>query len=174
MFSKIMKPIDNFLNGITMYRLMLYFLIFLWGFVLILSIFSVLPFSFLELIYSTIAIFLSCYITNKFFSLVFKIPTNLESVYISALILILIILPAKTIPEFIFLIIAGILCMASKYILAINKKHIFNPVAIAVFATSLFSLGYASWWVGNQWTLPVILIGGLLIVKKIKRFSMVF
>ncbi|EKD95594.1 MAG: hypothetical protein ACD_24C00436G0004 [uncultured bacterium] len=173
MFVKATKLIDEFLNGITMYRLMLYFLIFLWGEVFILSIFNIFPFSFLQLTFSTIAILLSCYITNKLFSYIFKIPANLESVYISALILVFLVLPANTIPELAFIIVAGSLAMASKYILAINKKHIFNPAAIAVFITSLFSLGYASWWIGNQWTLPVILIGGLLIAKKIKRLSMV-
>lgn len=173
MFIKTTKLIDEFLNGITMYRLMLYFLIFLWISVFILSIFNIFPFSFLQLTFSTITILLSCYITNKLFSHVFKIPVNLESVYISALILVFLILPAKTIPELVFIIVAGFLAMASKYILAINKRHIFNPAAIAVFTTSLFSIGYASWWIGNQWTLPIILIGGFLVVKKIKRLSMV-
>ncbi len=173
MFLKIIRPIDNFINGITMYRLILYFLIFLWIEAFVLSFFKVLPFSLSQFLISTIAILLSCYLTNKLFSYIFKIPANLESVYISVLILTFIILPAKTVSEFMFLIVAGFIAMASKYILAINKKHIFNPVAIAVFVTSLFSLGYATWWVGSLWTLPVILIGGLLIVKKIKRFSMV-
>lgn len=173
MFQKIIRPLDDFLNSITMYRLMLYFLIFLWIVVSALSLFNLLPFNFLQLSLSSIIILLSCYITNKFFSLIFKIPTNLESVYISALILIFIILPAKTVQDLVFITIAGVLAMASKYILLINKKHIFNPAAIAVFTTSIFALGYASWWIGNQWSLPVILIGGLLIVKKIKRFGIV-
>lgn len=174
MFLKITKPIENFLNGITMYRLMLYFLIFLWITVIVLTFLNLLPFDLWEFLFSSVVILLSCYLTNKFFSRLFKIPTNLESVYITALILVFLILPAKEAGEFVFLTIAGVLAMASKYILALHKKHIFNPAAIAVFITSLISLGYASWWVGNVWTLPVILIGGFLIIKKIKRFSMVF
>ena len=73
----------------------------------------------------------------------------------------------------VFIIIAAVLAMASKFILVVHKRHIFNPAAVAVFITSIFSLGYASWWIGNQWMLPVILIGGLLVVKKIKRFNMI-
>src|SRR3990167_10129648 len=125
MLIKVVKPIDDLLNGITMYRLMLYFLIFLWIVVFILSFFDILPFSFLQFASSTIVILSTCYLTNKLFSYVFKIPTNLESVYISALILVFIVLPAKTVSEFVFLILAGALAMASKYILAINRKHIF-------------------------------------------------
>lgn len=165
--------IDKLLNGITMYRSMLYFLIILWIWVFFLTFLEVLPFNFLQFSFSSFAILTTCYITNKFFSKVFKIPTNLESVYISALILMFIILPAKRLEDYLFLISAGVLAMSSKYILAINKKHIFNPAAFAVFAASIVSLGYASWWIGNIWTLPVILVGGLLIIKKIKRFSLV-
>lgn len=173
MFLRIIQQIDNFINGITMYRLILYFLIILWVEALVITFFNVLSFSFYQFLISTVIILLVCYLTNKFFSLVFKIPTNLESVYISALILIFIVLPAKTIPEFIFIVFAGFIAMVSKYVLVLNKKHIFNPVAVSVFIASIFSLGYASWWIGNLWTLPVILLGGLLIVRKIKRFRMV-
>ncbi|MEK9176566.1 MAG: oxidoreductase, partial [Patescibacteria group bacterium] len=134
---KITKPIDGILNAITMYRLMLYYLIFLLAVASVLSFFSFFPFNFLQLLLSTAVILLTCYITNKFFSLIFKIPANIESAYISALILVFIVLPAKTASELVFIILVGIIAMASKYILAINKKHIFNPAAIAVFITSI-------------------------------------
>src|SRR3989344_9692123 len=173
MFQKIIQPIEDFLNGITMYRLMLYFLIVLWIFVLFLSLFNILPFNFQRFLFSSAIILTSCYLSNKIFSQVFKAPTNLESVYISALILIFIVLPAKNISDLVFIIVAAVFAMASKYVLAIQRKHIFNPVAIAVFVTSLISLGYAGWRIGSQWTLLPILIGGLLIIKKIKRFNMV-
>ena len=174
MFLKIVKPIDDILNKITMYRLVLYYLIFLWFFAFILSFFAVLPFTFLQFILSTFVVLVVCWITNKFFSLIFKTVTNLESVYISALILVLIITPFRNISEIGFLILVSIFAMASKYILAINKKHIFNPAAFAVFATSVLSIGSVSWWVGNQWMLPVVLIGGILIIRKIQRFILIF
>ncbi len=63
--------------------------------------------------------------------------------------------------------------MASKYILAINRKHIFNPVAFAV-ALTYFTLNQsASWWVGNGPMLPFVLIGGILVVRKIGRSDLV-
>jgi len=31
----------------------------------------------------------------------------------------------------------------------------------------------ASWWIGNPWLMPFVFIGGLLVVKKIKRFDLV-
>ena len=63
--------------------------------------------------------------------------------------------------------------MASKYIVAINKKHLFNPVAFAVAVTALTINQTASWWVGNAPMLPFVLIGGLLVVRKIRRFDLV-
>jgi len=167
------KPLDDILNKITMYRLVLYFLIFLWICGLIFSFLNLLSFSYLELLISTSIIILTSFITNKVFARLFNTFTNLESVYISSLILILIITPARTIQEYIFIIFASIFAMASKYILNINKKHIFNPVAVSVLVAFLFSIGGASWWVGTSAMLIPVLFG-LLIVRKIQRFSLFF
>src|SRR3989304_9189027 len=122
MLFKIIKPIDEVLNQITMYRLVLYYLIFLWLVALILSFFAFLPFSFLQFILSTFVVLVVCWITNKFFSVTFKAVTNLESVYISALILILIVTPFRSVSELMFIIIISIFAMASKYLISINKK----------------------------------------------------
>jgi ferredoxin-NADP reductase len=63
--------------------------------------------------------------------------------------------------------------MASKYILAIRRKHIFNPAALAV-ALSAFTLNRAaSWWVGTLAMMPFVLVGGLLVARKIARFDLV-
>src|SRR3989338_936400 len=109
--------IDNFLNKITMYRLMLYCLSFLWAIGLIFSLFLILIFSLL---------------INRIFSWLFKTHSNVESTYITALILALIIGPEKSLNGFLFLIFVSAIAIASKYLLAINKKHIFNPAAFAV------------------------------------------
>src|SRR3989344_7774172 len=104
MFLRIIEPIEGFLNTTTMYRLMLYYLIFLWIVVFAISIFDSLSFNPLHFIYSTFIILLTCYFANKFFSKIFNAPTNLESVYISSLIILFIVFPAKTIQEAAFLI----------------------------------------------------------------------
>lgn len=168
-----MNFVDNFLNKITMYRLMLYYLILLLIVALILSFFNLLPFIPVSLIFSSLFIIAICWITNKVFALTFKAPTNVESVYISALILSLIITPVKSFQDLPFLFWASILAMASKYILAINKKHIFNPAAISLVLTSFLKIGTASWWVGTGFMLPFILLG-LLTIKKVKRWNLVF
>jgi ferredoxin-NADP reductase len=111
---------------------------------------------------------------NTIFGYVFEIPTNIESATITALILALILDPAQSVGAYQFLGWAAILAMASKYVLALNKKHLFNPAAIAVVITS-FALGEsASWWVGTASMLLFVLIGGLLIVRKLRMEDMLW
>ena len=61
--------------------------------------------------------------------------------------------------------------MASKYLFTIRKKHIFNPAAFAVALTALTINQSASWWVGTPLMLPAVLLGGLLIIRKVRRFD---
>jgi ferredoxin-NADP reductase len=168
-----LKPIDNFLNAITMYRLIFYYLIGLLGIGLVLCLLNVLPYNPGALLLSTGLITAVCWVTNTIFSKVFKVPANVESAFISAFILALIITPAKTDKDLVFMGWAAVLAMASKYILAINGKHVFNPVAVAVALTALILNQNASWWVGTTWMLPFVVVGGALIVHKIRRGNLV-
>lgn len=169
-----MKFVDDCLNGITMYRLILYVLIFLVGIATLLSFFKLLPFSPISLLLSTGFLVIVCYLTNFLFAKVFKVPTNFESAYITALILSLILTPINTFHDALLFLVIGIISQASKYILAIKRKHLFNPTAFAVALTA-FALNYsASWWVGTAWMIPFVLVSGILIVRKIRRFYLVF
>src|SRR5437868_7780214 len=127
-----LKFIDDRLNSITMYRLVLYYLIVLLGIAEVLSSAGMLPFSPLTLFVSALFLTAVCWLTNSIFANAFRVPANVESVYISALILALIVPPAQTTHDLLFLTWVSIWAMASKYILAINRKHLFNPVAFAV------------------------------------------
>lgn len=132
------------------------------------------PFTFLSIISTVVLITVISWATNTVFSAVYKAPTNLESVYISALILVLVIAPIKSTNDIFFVMWAAILMVASKYILAIKRKHIFNPVALAIALTSFGLLRSANWWVGTALLTPLVVVGGYLIVRKIRREDMVF
>jgi len=167
------KSIDNLLNRITMYRLVLYYLIFLLSAAVVLSLAGILKYDVFALLFSTGFLIVVCWGVNWIFFKTFDVAANVESVYISALILALIINPINSFNDLWFLGWAAVLAMASKYIIAINRKHIFNPVALAV-AITYFTLNQsASWWVGNASMLPFVLIGGILVVRKIGRFDLV-
>ncbi len=171
-----LRLIDNFLDKITMYKVVLYILI---GFVLIgavLSFFGLLPYNPIALLFSAFFITTICLVANIVLAWAFDVPANVESVYITALILALVITPLQSAHDTVFFslaIWASVLAMASKYILAIGRKHIFNPAAIAVAITAVAISQSASWWVGTLWMLPFVLIGGFLITRKIHRFDLV-
>ncbi len=166
--------IDYVLDRITMYRLVLYVLIGLVGLAEILAYFKLLNFSPLALLVSTLFLVLICWVMNAILARVLEVPANVESSYITALILALIIDPAQSVGGLQFLGWAAILAMSSKYILALNRKHFFNPAAIAVVITSFVLGESASWWVGTTGMLPAVLIGGLLIARKLRQADMVW
>src|SRR2546430_4547715 len=165
--------IDDLLDRVTMYRLVLYVLIGFIAMATVLSFLTLLPFSPLSLLLSTLFLVMMCWAANSLLAYIFVVPTNVESTYITALILTLIINPAQSPNDFLFLGWAAILATSSKYILSLNNKHAFNPAAIAVVITS-FALGEsASWWVGTASMLPAVLLGGVLLVRKLHQGEMV-
>src|SRR5665647_423114 len=164
--------IDTFLNKITMYKVVLYYLFGLWILALLFSFFGWLPYAPLAMVISLFIILAISYATNAIFAYVFKVPANVESIYITVFILALIITPAQLPIEYIFLGWVAILSMASKYIFAIKHKHIFNPAAFAVALTAFTINGTASWWVGTLIMMPFVLAGGLLILRKIIRIDL--
>ena len=170
----ILTFVDNFLNQTTMYRLLEYYL---GGLLLIAAGFSalgILPYDPLYLLASAGFLMAVCWLFNTTVARIWNVPTNTESSIITALILSLIITPDKPYTAFFFLLWAGLLSMASKYILAIRGKHLFNPAAFGVAATALFLNQSATWWVGgNLPMLAFVLIGGFLIVRKIHRWDLV-
>lgn len=166
------KRIDKLIDKLSMYRLLIYYLLFLIGAAFILSLFRILTYNpFSILIFSAIAVF-ACWIINKILGSIFDIPIAYESSIITGLILSLIITPTLGLYNILFILAASGLAMGSKYILTFRKKHIFNPAAIAVVLTAFGPHQTASWWVGSATLLPFILIGGFLIIRKINKGKM--
>jgi ferredoxin-NADP reductase/Na+-translocating ferredoxin:NAD+ oxidoreductase RnfD subunit len=173
MWRAMFKSIDSLTDKLTMYRLLLYYLIGLLLAAVGLSIFGDLHFKPLYILISTLVLVVACWTINKILARIFNAPVNAESSIITGLILALIITPNPTGFGITFLLAAAGLAMASKYILTIKRKHIFNPAAIAVVLTALGPRQSASWWVGAAAMLPFVLIGGVLIARKIHRGRMV-
>lgn len=160
-----------------MYRLTLYFLCVLFLVAEIFSMFHILKFNFIFFAVGTIFILGVSLITNFVFSKTFEIPANVESVYITALILVFLITPLRNFSDSAFWIMAfwaSIISESSKYILTIRKKHLFNPAALGVLLPSLFLPYTSSWWIATASLLPFTLLGGLLIIRKLRRFDLLF
>jgi glycine betaine catabolism B len=166
-----MNYIDSILNRITMYRVVLYGLVLLVVSAFLFNLVSFLDQGVVPLLSSLTILLLVCGVTNYAFARYFKVGANVESVWITAFILFLVVSPASSVTDALFVALAGFLAIASKFVLTIGKKHLFNPVAISLVFLSLMGSGVASWWVATPHLFPVALIVGLLVVRKTRRFD---
>ena len=168
-----MQLVSNFLNKITMYRLMLYFLSALVLLSAFLGLLGVMPYDPSAIIFQALLFLLSCFYINLGIARLLKIKPNTESSVITGLILSLLMGPSLTLGGLYIIFGSSLFAIASKYIFVWRKSHIFNPAVFGALASSLVFNQTASWWVGSMALLPLIIIGGLLILKKIQKFSLV-
>lgn len=164
--------LDRLLNKITMYSLILWALRILAavGLVLALSGSLGLPLSGVAL--TLVISILGCFIANFIFSRLYHVPSNLESYPITSVILALILPPIGSVSQAALVFSAAVIAVTSKYLVAYRGKHIFNPAAFGAAALGVTGLLSATWWVGNSLMWPLVLVFGLLIVRKIRRFAM--
>ena len=171
-----MCSIDHILNRVMMYRLVLYYAAGLLAIALLLGFAEMMPEDPTALVFSLVLIIGTCWVTNGLYSEFLRVPANAESFIITALILALIMQPvtAHDLIGVCGLILASYVAIASKFMLVIGRKHIFNPVAIGVVVSGLLLDQPATWWVGGNLILfPFVLAGGLLVTRKVQRFDMV-
>lgn len=165
--------VDKFLNKTTMYRLVLYILSVYAAAGLLLSALGILSLSFGSMLLSLVIVLGVGFAANQLFAKLYHAPWNFESGMITTLILFCILPPATSLTRALAIGLVVAIAMASKYVLAWQYKHIFNPAAVAVVIVGLVGLLHATWWIGTPNMLPFTIIGGLLIVRKLRRFSMV-
>jgi ferredoxin-NADP reductase/Na+-translocating ferredoxin:NAD+ oxidoreductase RnfD subunit len=166
--------IDRMLGRITMYRLILIWLLVMLAAGMVFGLAGWMPYGPLDILISTMFLVAVSLVSNTIFAKIFRAAPATDSVYVTALILALIITPTAPFSQLPFLAWAAFLATASKYLLAWRRRHIFNPAALAVVITSLFLGQSASWWVGSVPMLPLVILGGLLVVRQIRRFDLMW
>lgn len=164
---------DRLLDRLTSYRLVLYGLLALVVWATLASLIEEVPFEWYEILGSVAWLITVCVAVNFTAAKFLNIPRNQESDYITALILTLILLPAQEVNDFLILAVAGSIAMLSKYFLVYGKRHIFNPAALGAFSVALLFDYYPAWWVGTFFLVPLVFVGGQLILRKMKRYLMV-
>jgi len=157
------------------FRLALYYLAAIVLAALVLAILGIVRQPWMNLAFSTLVALSTCLGVNWLFARVFEARSNWESVCISALIIVLIITPPSPgdLAATGFLVLVSAWAMASKYLLAIDKRHLFNPAA---FGAALIGTGFhraVSWWVGdNAVLLPLLILGGAVILTRLHYYEM--
>ncbi len=167
-----MHTIKQTIDSLTMYRMMLYFMCLLLGTATALSLVGILPYHAGDIALQTLLFVGICWGSNMLIARALNIVPNSESSIITALILSVIAGPFSLPSGLPAIVLMSTVAMLSKYVLVLHRSHVFNPAAIGVLISGF--LGYsASWWVGNSALVPIILIGGMLVVRKVRRTRLV-
>ena len=106
------------------------------------------------------------------FAKLFRTRAHLESSAITGLLLAFLFAPTLKPSELMAVALAAVIASASKYVLAIRRRHIFNPAAIGAFIVSLTGLNFAAWWAGTPALLPFVVIGAFLVLYRTNRLAM--
>jgi ferredoxin-NADP reductase len=168
--------IQHKLDQIAMYRTVTLALLFLVVCSFVLSLLSLLSFSVLELGVSLLLCVGLALITNLVFALPLKIPANHESAIITGLIIFFLFLPPQTIEEATWLGVAVIAGVASKFIIGYKKQHIFNAAALGALAVSAVYVNgtpllEAPWWIGSPPLFIPLVLAGIAVVSKIRKWT---
>jgi len=167
-----LRRLDNFLNGITMYRLMVYILSLLLALAFVFMLTGVLSYSAIGLVITTGVLTVACFVANMGLAKLFKITPNHESGIITTLILACILPQTTTVHRALLIALTGVLAMAVKYILVWRGSHFLNPAAAAAMIVSLLGLLPVTWWIGNPMMVIPTFILGMLILRKTRRFTL--
>lgn len=170
-----MKKLRKILDSITMYRVVLYALVFLVATSLIFSAFDLLSYSsFGVLSLSLVVLSLVCFFANLFFGKLYKVAVNHESSLITALILFFVLGSPSNSYEWVGVAYAGLIAMVSKYVVTWRSAHIFNPAAFGVLVVSLMGIGNGAWWIANTALFVPMLVAGYLVLLKLRCFELFF
>ncbi len=177
---KVFQKVEKKLDAIAMYRIVSLALLGIASFAILFGFLGLIPYAGTELLISLIAALSVALSTNWLCSKIWKIEVNTESAFITALILFFLIIPAQLsdLESTWVIMLVTFVAILSKFIFAIRKQHIANPAALGVvlvaLAYSIFPIpGYfeSTWWVGRVELFVPLLIGGLAVVTKLRKWT---
>jgi len=170
----IFNPLNKLLDKITPYRLVFYTLLTYVASAMLFNAVGWLPYTYNWLGIAVLAVWAAaiCRVSNLAFARLFNVARNKNSDLISALIITLVWSPVLSAEALLGVGVAAVAAMASKYLIAPNRRHIFNPAVTGIVVAELVTRHLASWWVGAPFLMPVVAVGGLIILFKMKRFTM--
>lgn len=165
--------LDALLGRVTMYRLVLYSLAVLFVVGLAFSLLGLVrPGDALGMLAHAVVLLVVCVLANLAFSALFRLKAHTESTLITAGLLYFILPPTLAPAALGGAALAGLLAIASKYLLAFRGRHVFNPAAVGAFAIGFTGLSFGAWWPGNPWMLPFVVLAAFLILFRTRRLPM--
>jgi len=166
------------IGRVSMYRLGVLALAGLGVVAFVMSFFGVLAPSPLELLATWAVLGAACAATDAAAHRVLRRSWRWESSLITVLILLFVLRPTLEPLGLVGIAIAGVVASASKYLLAWQGRHIFNPAAVGAAVLTVLSvgvpdLGSASWWVGSPYLAAPVILAGLLVLARTEKIRVI-
>jgi hypothetical protein len=169
---RIFRRIDDLLNNITMYRLMVYVLSLLLGIAFIFMLTGILSYSAVGFMVTTGVLLVACFVANQGLARLFKVTPNHESGIITTLILACLLPQVSKLSDALLVAATGVLAIAVKYVLVWRGSHFLNPAATGAAVMSTLGLVPVIWWIANPPMFVPMLLLGLLVLRKVRRFTL--
>ena len=166
------RSLTRILDGITMYRTVIYALSFIVAIAFLGTFIGAVPASPFEFVISFAVIIAVAVIVHTGAVKVTGAPGNIESSLITALIVFLVVTPAYSLGSLLILGVGSALAILLKYVVVYRKRHLFNPAALAMVLMGVTGLVGIDWWVGSRFLFPFVLIASLLVVLKVRRWEL--
>lgn len=166
------------LGRLSMYRLVFVALAALAGVALLLSFFALVSPTWVELIVTLAVLAVVCVGVDAAAQRVLHLPWRIESSLITAQILLFVLRPTIDPAALGGIAIAAAVASLSKYVLAWQGRHIFNPAAMGAAVLTLLSLavpalGSSSWWVGTPALAGPVILLGLAVLWRTEKIRMI-
>lgn len=175
-----MRSIEARLRRIPMYRVMtltLLALVFV-AFVVAAGERFAQPFSFAAMADSLIVLVGISIWANRIMGRLRGVAASDESALITALLLWFLFWPTTAVADLLWLAAAAVLANGSKYAITWRGRHLLNPAAAGAFAVLVVQhlagrdASYlATWWIARESLSPAVVIGGLLVLWRIRRLT---
>lgn len=164
--------LDAILGRVTSYRLVTLSLAVLAAFTFAAAATGHLPYRPAALLATLITLLAVTILASLLFAALFGVSAHLESSVITALLLFFILQPNTDQTTLSQVALAGLFATASKYVLAVRRRHIFNPAAVGALWLSVFHIYLAFWWIGTPVLLPVTAVLALAVLYRTRRLPL--
>ncbi|MCU1412106.1 MAG: oxidoreductase [Rhodoglobus sp.] len=167
--------LDRMTGLLTMYKLVLFVLIAVGVNALVLSLLGQIFYDPLSLLVSALVALVFTTASGWIAAKIARVEPHLVSSFITGLLVFFVMQPKLDLLGLSGIAIAGTVAGASKYLLAVRGRHVFNPAALGAIVptlivfTTFIGMSFGVWWVGTPALQPIIILGAFLVLYRTQR-----
>ncbi|MFT4122378.1 MAG: FAD-dependent oxidoreductase [Microbacteriaceae bacterium] len=169
-----MRILDAVTGRVTMYRLVAIVLGAIALTAIALATAGQLAYGWLQLLVSLAVLLAATVAASTLAALPFRVRPQLDSALVTALLLFFLLPPPRFegVAELGVLALAGGVAGASKFLIAWRGRHLLNPAAAGAVAVTATGLSYSGWWVATPPLFPIVLVGALVVLLRVRRLPL--